>query len=424
MSDPYGWQHLRQMQQDPDRFFRDLHRDQGDVARFPLGTHTCWSFAHPEALQQVLTTHWRQFRKTTRFRQVLARVLGDGLLLAEGTAWQHQRQVLQPLLNVSPAASHHGPHPPAWHARVESWAGQSRVDLDEELRAGWLEHLLWQFTGHADPSLIQPLRDSLRGIQTMVFSQFFQVILPPRWWPWWGRKADRQALRTFHQLTRQLWEQAAAGSLYHRLKQALSPSDDRSSLGLDEARTLLFNAYETTACGLLWTLWHLARHPHWQQPIRRETARNPPSAHQPSPTLAASWREALRLHPPAYLLSREASAPVEIAGQTLSPGDQVFLFLPQIHRDPRWCESPDEFRPERFLGPAEKSVGPPAHFAFGQGPRGCAGEAWGTPLSLRLLTTILERHQLSLPAEAPPPDSVWRLSLAPRPPVWVAVTPR
>jgi cytochrome P450 len=45
-------------------------------------------------------------------------------------------------------------------------------------------------------------------------------------------------------------------------------------------------------------------------------------------------------------------------------------------------------------------------------------------LSLRLLTTILERHQLSLPAEAPPPDSVWRLSLAPRPPVWVAVTPR
>ena len=64
MSDPYGWQHLRLMQQETDRFFRELHRDQGDIARFPLGSQTCWSFAHPEAVHQILATHWRQFQKT------------------------------------------------------------------------------------------------------------------------------------------------------------------------------------------------------------------------------------------------------------------------------------------------------------------------------------------------------------------------
>ena len=93
MSDPYGWQHLRLMQQETDRFFRELHRDQGDIARFPLGSQTCWSFAHPEAVHQILATHWRQFQKTTRFRQVVSRALGAGLLLAEGADWQRQRQI-------------------------------------------------------------------------------------------------------------------------------------------------------------------------------------------------------------------------------------------------------------------------------------------------------------------------------------------
>jgi cytochrome P450 len=425
MSDPYGWQHLRQLQRDPDQFFRELHRDQGDMARFPLGTQTCWSFAQPGACHEVLTLQWRQFRKPTRFRQVLSRILGEGLLLAEGTAWQHQRPILQRVLNRGDATAPGPALPTTWQVRVTSWTGRSRLDLDQELRAAWMEQLLWQLAGAESVGLSQPLRDSLHSIQNLLRRQFFQIVLPPRWWPWWGPVEERQSLRIFHQLTQDLWQQAAPGSLYHRLKQELPHGDARSNAGLSEARTLLFNAYETTACGLVWTLWHLARHPHWQRQIVRETSPNGLSPMSPpSPTLAACWREALRLHPPAYLLSREACEPVEIVGQPLSPGDQVFLFLPQIHRDPRWCEFPDEFRPERFLDSSQKSAGLPIDLAFGQGPRRCAGEAWGTHLSHEILAEVLRHHQLGLASDAPSPNAVWRFSLAPQPPVWVDLAPR
>jgi len=429
MTDPYGWQHLRLMQQDPDRFFRELQRDQGDVARFPLGTTTCWSFAHPQAIHQVLVTHWRQFQKTTRFRQVLARALGNGVLLAEGVDWLRQRQSVQPVLNQAVASTAVTAAHPAWQQRIAGWRAESPLDLDRELRDGWMEELIWQLTGHltgqSHASAIPLLRQSLRSVQGLLLRQLFQVIQPPRWWPFWGRRHERQALRTFHRVTRELWEQSVPGSLYHQLRQTLATHSAPPQIGLDEARTLLFNGYETTVCGLLWTLWHLAREPGWQDRVVAEIAEQSGSPGSlPSPTLTACWQEALRLHPPAYLLSREVCERVEIAGQSLAPGDQVFLFLPLPQRDPRWFEAPDEFRPERLLPSGDHSETPRRILPFGLGPRGCAGESWASQLTCQLLVPLLQHHRLTLPAEASLPNSLWNLALAPEPPVWIIPTPR
>ncbi|MFN6105627.1 MAG: cytochrome P450 [Planctomycetaceae bacterium] len=430
MSEPYGWQHLRLMQQDPDRFFRELQRDQGDIARFPLGTHTCWSFAHPQAIHQILATHWRQFQKTTRFRQVLSRALGNGLLLAEGADWLRQRQAVQPVLNQAAAPAAVTAAHPAWRRRIAGWSAVTRIDLDRidldrELRDGWMEQLLGQLTGQAHDSAIPLLQQSLRSLQGFLLRQLFQVIQPPRWWPFWGRRDERQALRTFHRVTGELWEQAVPGSLYHHLRQTLAAHSASPRAGLDEARTLLLNGYETTTCGLLWTLWHLAREPSWQDRVVAEIAKQTDSPGPPhSPILSACWHEALRLHPPAYLLSREVCERVEIAGQSLAAGDQVFLFLPLPHRDPRWFEAPDAFRPERFLPLGDHPASPRGVFPFGLGPRGCAGESWASQLTCQLLVPLLQRHRLTLPADASPPNSLWNLALAPQPPVWVIPTAR
>ena len=139
----------------------------------------------------------------------------------------------------------------------------------------------------------------------------------------------------------------------------------------------------------------------------------------PSATLAACWREALRLHPPAYLLSREVRERVEITGRSLAPGDQVFLFLPLPHRDSRWFAAPDAFRPERFLQPAEQPVAAGGGLPFGEGPRGCAGESWAGQLTQQLLVPVLRQHRLTLRAETPEPRARYGFALAAEAPVWV-----
>jgi len=425
MSDPYGWQHLRNMQQDPDRFFRDLHREQGDVARFPLGTHTCWSFAHPQAVQQVLVGEWRNFGKTTRVRQIHARALGRGLLLADGGDWVRQRQQLQPVLGPgSPLPAIPQAHD-RWQARLTRWLEHGRIDLDLELREGWLEQLLWRLAGIDPVAWVTPLREIMHTLRQALLNQLFQVLLPPRWWPFWGTRHERRAVREFRRITTEIWNQATPGSLYHQVRQQTEDASQRAGAGLDQACTLLFNGYETMACGLTWTLWHLARHPHWQAQILAGTA--PPSvpdSSPPSPVATACWHEALRLFPPAYLLSREALAAVEIAGHLLSAGDQVFLFLPLLHRDPRWHESPEEFRPERFRPPSGQAVPPSPVLPFGLGPRRCAGESWADTLASRLLHTTVARCELQLPPDASAPIPRWGLSLYPQPPVAVEVSPR
>ena len=429
MSDPYGWQHLRNMRQDPNRFFRTLHGEQGDVVRFPLGTHTCWSFAHPQAVHQVLVGDWRLFHKTTRFRQIHARALGSGLLLVDGDEWVRQRQQLQPIFGPGTPIPDSLPAHAGWKARLTRWAQQGQVDLDRELREGWLEQLLWPLAGIDPAPWITPLRQILHTLRQTLLNQLFQVLLPPRWWPFWGTRQERQAVRAFRHITSEIWTQAVPGSLYHQLREPTGHGPQNAQRGLDQARMLLFNGYETMACGLTWSLWQLARHPQWQAQILAGTAPSPASTSQaspahPSPIVSACWHETLRLYPPAYLLSREATAAVEVAGHRLSPGDQVFLFLPLLHRDPRWFEAADAFHPERFLPSANNSAASAPFLPFGLGPRHCAGESWADTLAGRMLHTAVAQCELTLPPDTPDPTPCWGLSLAPRPPVPIRVAPR
>jgi len=47
-----------------------------------------------------------------------------------------------------------------------------------------------------------------------------------------------------------------------------------------------------------------------------------------------------------------------------------------VHRDPRWYDAPEEFRPERWEGDLMKRLLRFAYFPFGGGPRQCIGNAF------------------------------------------------
>ena len=52
----------------------------------------------PEAIRHVLVGNADNYRCNTTSRRVLQPVLGDGLFLAEGDAWRHQRRTIAPAL--------------------------------------------------------------------------------------------------------------------------------------------------------------------------------------------------------------------------------------------------------------------------------------------------------------------------------------
>ena len=64
----------------------------------------------PDAIRHVLVDNYENYTRTPAGIRVLRPVLGEGLLIAEGRAWKHQRRTLAPAFTpraVSTAGSAH-----------------------------------------------------------------------------------------------------------------------------------------------------------------------------------------------------------------------------------------------------------------------------------------------------------------------------
>ena len=110
--------------------------------------------------------------------------------------------------------------------------------------------------------------------------------------------------------------------------------------------------------------------------------------------------ETLRLYPTAWMLGREAIEPVELGGYRIPAGTTVFMPQWVIHRDGRWFDDPEVFRPERWADGLMQRIPRYAYFPFGGGPRICIGNNFALMEASLLLATIARRYRLKLAPDA------------------------
>ena len=72
-----------------------------------------------------------------------------------------------------------------------------------------------------------------------------------------------------------------------------------------------------------------------------------------------------------------------------------------IHRDPRWFEAPDEFRPERWESEKTQRPSRCAFMPFGAGPRQCIGRHFAMMEAVIILASWLSGLSLSATARIP-----------------------
>jgi cytochrome P450 len=67
-----------------------------------------------------------------------------------------------------------------------------------------------------------------------------------------------------------------------------------------------------------------------------------------------------------------------------------------VHRDPRFFDDPEEFRPERWAGGLAASLPRYAYFPFGSGPRVCVGSSFALTEATLVLAAVARRFRLAL----------------------------
>ncbi|KAF7823543.1 licodione synthase-like [Senna tora] len=144
---------------------------------------------------------------------------------------------------------------------------------------------------------------------------------------------------------------------------------------------------DTTATTVEWALVELMNHPNLLQKARQEindvvgTQRLVDESDGPNlPFIQAIIKEIFRLHPPVPLVSRRCVKECAIDNYVIPENSLVIINAWAMGRNPKFWDSPLDFRPERFLGPKEGGKGPldvrGQHFEllpFGSGRRMCSG---------------------------------------------------
>ncbi|ODA81815.1 hypothetical protein RJ55_00320 [Drechmeria coniospora] len=384
----------------------------------------------PKALAEVLVTKNYQFPKPDAVRNSLGRVLGFGVLLAEGDEHKRQRRKLMPAFHFRHIK---GLYPTIWRKarevvlameaslavgagvlEVNSWASRCTLDIIGVAGMGFDFGAIQDEHNPLAQTYINLARPSRQArymmLLAMVLPGWCLHYLPLR------RNSDLDAAaKSIRNVCRELIvmkKQKLAGKeplgldiVTVALESGLLTDDQL----VDQLMTFLAAGHDTTASALTWSAYLLSKYPDVQERVRAEVREMLPSVHGDSditsadidrmPYLNAFCSEVLRVYCPVPQTIREAACDTTIQGQAIPKGTRIMLSPWGTNMDRRlWGDDAADFRPERWLTPSG-GTGPESNFAFMtflQGPRSCMGAAFARAEMACLVAAWVGRFAFSL----------------------------
>jgi cytochrome P450 len=370
----------------------------------------------PAAVRHVFLDNAANYRKDALQLRVLSPGLGNGLLTADGDAWRLQRRSLAPLFSPRQVAEF-APAMQRVAAATVDRLGRRRdgavADIGElmsRMTLEVLEQTLFSQGLGREPSAFQKA-------VTGYFNSFgrldlLDLIGAPAFLPRLGRLRGRPSLKFFETAVEAIIDNRKAlldrGGAAPRdlLTLLLGAKDPETGLGMPEPDiranivTFIGAGHETTANGLTWTLYLLSQSPEWRERAEREADETFDPGHPASlekcEVLRAVFDEALRLYPPAAILSREAIADDEILGVRVPAGAVIVVSPYVLHRRRGLWDNPDAFDPGRFIGERRERIDRFAYIPFGAGPRVCIGMAFAIQEAIIVLANFLRAFHFDL----------------------------
>ena len=342
----------------------------------------------PEAIRHVLVDNYENYTRTPAGLRVLRPILGEGLLIAEGRAWKHQRRTLAPAFTpraVTTLVPHMIAATDETIARLTA-ASNAPVDLREAMQRMTLEIAGRTMFSFGMDRHGAALRDFVMEYGERLARPHFLDLLLPLSWPSpqdFSRARFRKRWTAF--IAMLMAERRAAGKndgapprdLFDLMGAARDPETGEAftdeQLG-DQIATMILAGHETTATALFWSLYLLALDPATQESVASEVKSATVNGELDMARLKftrAVVDETMRLYPPAFLIARAAAGPDTIAGMAVKKHDVVLVAPWLLHRHQKLWRDPDAFIPSRFM-----TGTPPDRFAylpFGVGARVCIG---------------------------------------------------
>jgi cytochrome P450 len=389
-----------------------IARQYGGIARVPIRGKYLYVVSDPAMVKEMLVEHRQKYMKNVRYVHIQA-LLGQGLLLSEAAEWRRQRVITQPAFKPEAIDAQMG-----WMASytdkfLDRWsAPAARGEIfDVEPEFGRLAQCLSGRYLLGEP--FDEIADEFCEIAAAVKAH----------WP----LAPRNLVRAFMPLSKVKLArfEASIAALDEIVRRFITRhrANDFANCGVltrivmssraegaefddkslrDQISTLFFAGHETSATGLCWIHWALARHAGIRAKLKEEVSsvvgdRLPTAADLHALTYTGQViDESLRLHSPIHSISRVALVDNTIGGCHVPAGATVCVSMYAVHRLAHLWPDPEVFDPSRFEPEKVAQRSRFAYLPFATGHRNCIG-AGQALLELKLIVArIAQRYTLDL----------------------------
>lgn len=389
-------------------FLLECTRRFGDITSFQAGNQSAYLINNPDLIKHVLQDNHHNYSKNTIQYNSLAAITGHGLLTSDGPQWLRNRRLAQPAFARPRLSNLDGVVLPAVEAMLARWRSHpGPLDIDSEMMKVTLE-VVGKALFSIDLSReAQKLTAAVLTALDYIVGKARNPLGPPLWVPTAHNRRFKAALRTLDDAVFGLMNQRRAGGdpgddllgmlLQARDEQTGQPMEDTQIR--DEIITLLIAGHETVASALTWSWYLLSRSPECAQQLRDEVdsvlgERSPVFADLPDlPYTARVFNEALRLYPPAWIITRQSLAEDRLGDYAIPARSLVIISPYTLHRRPDLWPDPETFDPGRFAGSAPPRF---AYIPFGGGPRICIGNHFAQVEAALILARVSQCFRLDL----------------------------
>ena len=170
----------------------------------------------------------------------------------------------------------------------------------------------------------------------------------------------------------------------------------------DETMTLFIAGHETTAQMLAWTWYLLSENPDAAARLNEELrsvlgGRIPEAADFGKlPYLQGGDEREPAAVSAGVHLARTSTEACALAATISRAGTTMLMSQWVMHRDARYYEEPDQFRPERWTEGLASRLPAGAFFPFGDGPRRCIGQGFALLEAAIVIGTLAQRFRFRL----------------------------
>lgn len=384
----------------------------GDVSTVAVNPILIFLVNHPDLNREVLVRKHAKAARSRTVQEVPSWLLGNSILTTDGPYHLKQRRLMLPEFHPKRIQNYADIMTNISSAWSREWRDGATIDMEREMRELTLRIVVMALFGIETEDTAQQMGRAFALSNEYMFVRLTQPPFLRRFLHGLPLPSSRRFKRArgyldqlVYQLIKERRQSNTTGNdllsllLEARYEDATSEEDGRMSDEQirNEVMSLYLAGHDTTALTLTWGFYLLSKHPEAAARFHAEVDEvlaGRPAKLADLPNLPYTEQviyETLRLYPPFWALGRMVYEPFELGGFSIPPGANVVVSPLVTHRDARWFDTPQEFRPERWTKEFRASLPVYAYIPFGAGLHKCLGEgfAW---LEAKIALATLGQH--------------------------------